>query len=59
MNILCLGVGVFVGTVFGVLLLSLCVAAKRGEEREMSVSKNFHFTESRQQDIGNGKIFQT
>ena len=59
MNILCLSVGFFVGTIFGVLLLSFCVAAKKGDERGMSLSKNCHFTESPQQDTGHGKIHQT
>ena len=59
MNILCLGIGFFVGSIFGVLLLSLCVAAKMGNEKEMSIFKNCHLTGSRQQGTGHGKIPQT
>ena len=59
MNILCLGIGFFVGSIFGVLLLSLCVAAKMGNEKEMSMYKNFHLTESRQQGTDHGNIPQT
>ena len=44
MNILWLAVGFFVGSIFGILLLSLCVASKMREEKEMSIYKIFNLT---------------
>lgn len=58
MNILYLGVGIFIGSIFSVLFLSLCVASKMAE-RKMSVSKNFHLTEYQQQGDVHGKISRT
>ena len=52
MNILCLGVGFFVGAIFAILILSLCAAAKRAE-RKMAVNRNFHLAEYREQAMGN------